>query len=66
MKQETAGTLPGKKDLDRRSLNMMHKKCDVKDGLIVCKRYDQVANSDRNVVFVPEEFLDSVLTVLHI
>ena len=60
------GQLPGKKDKDRANLNRMRKMCIVEKGLIVCKGFDNITMKERSRVFVPGEFLRSILTVIHV
>ena len=60
------GQLPGKKDSAKANLNKMRKNCIIENGLIVCKTFDSVLMKERSRVFVPGEFLQSILTVIHV
>ena len=60
------GQLPGKKDTSKANLNKMRKSCTVEKGLIVCKTFDRILMKERSRVFVPGEFLRSILTVIHV
>lgn len=60
------GQLPGKKDTAKVNLNKMRKNCIVEQGLIVCKSFDNMLMKERSRVFVPGEFLKSILTVIHV
>ena len=60
------GQLPGKKDSAKANLNMMRKNCIIENGLIVCKTFDSVLMKERSRVFVPGEFFQSILTVIHV
>ena len=60
------GQLPGKKDSSKANLNKMRKNCIVEKGLIVCKSFDNILMRERSRVFVPGEFLKSILTVIHV
>ena len=60
------GQLPGKKELAKTNLNKMRKNCVVEKGLIVCKSFDEITMRERSRVFVPGEFLKSILTVIHV
>ena len=60
------GSLPAKKDSAKANLNKMRKNCVVEKGLIVCKSFDSITMRERSKVFVPGEFLTSILTVIHV
>ena len=60
------GQLPHKKDRARTNLNRMWKECCVENDLIVCKSFDEILQKERSRVFVPAQFLNSILTVMHV
>ena len=60
------GQLPGRKDRDKAVLNKMLKRCIVEKGLIVARQFDQNIMKEIDRTFVPNLFLPSILTILHI
>ena len=60
------GGLPGKKDSAKANLNKMRKNCVIEKGLIVCKSFDSISMRERPRIFVPGEFLKSILTIIHV
>ena len=60
------GQLPRKRDKMKNNLNKMWKNCSIENDLIVCKSFDDILMKERSRVFVPAEFLQSILTVMHV
>ena len=60
------GQVPGRKDRNKAAVNRLLKICEVSDGLIVCKTFDETIMKERSRVFVPTTFLQAILTIMHV
>ena len=63
---KTVGQLPGRKDKNKTVLNKMLKRCKVRKGLIVSRKFDDRLMKETDRTFVPHLFLPSILSVMHI
>ena len=60
------GQTPGKKDRNKAAVNRLMKTCEVSKGLIVAKTFDANTMKETERVFVPNLFLQAILTVMHV
>ena len=60
------GQIPNSQAKDKAGLNRLFKVCDLDRGLIVSKTFDSILMREISRVFVPPEFLLSVLTIMHV
>ena len=60
------GQIPNSQARDKAGLNRLFKTCDLDRGLIVSKSFDGILMKETSKIFVPPDYLLSVLTVMHV
>ena len=60
------GQIPNSKARDKGGLNRLFKTCDLDKGLIVSKGFDSILMRQTSRIFVPPDFLQAILTVMHV
>ena len=60
------GQVPNSKARDKAGLNRLFKTCDLDRGLIVSKGFDGMLMRETTRIFVPPDFLLTLLTIMHV
>ena len=60
------GQIPNSQARDKGGLNRLFKTCDLDKGLIVSKGFDGILMRETSRIFVPPDFLQAILTVMHV